>query len=227
MSEDNTLTAQARDRVGKGAARELRRNNMVPAVIYGDKKDPLSIALPRKETTLAIHAGGFMTTLLDIEVDGKKHKVLPKDYQLHPVSDVVMHVDLLRVSAKTAVTVEIPVVFLNEEECIGLKAGGTLNVVRFTVEVNCPANSIPDNFEIDLTSYDIGDSVNISAVDMPEGAEPTITDRDFTIATIATPAGLKSDEDADGDDEPVETEVINQKADSVMGEGEDGLKDKS
>ena len=219
MSDNNTLTAQARDRVGKGAARELRRNNMVPAVIYGDKKDPLSIALPRKETTLAIHAGGFMTNLLDIDVDGKKHTVLPKDYQLHPVSDAVMHVDLLRVSAKTEVTVEIPVNFLNEETCVGLKAGGTLNVVRFTVEVNCPANSIPEGFDIDLTPFEIGDSINISAVDLPEGVTPTITDRDFTIATIATPAGLKSDEDAEGDDEPVETEVINQKADDAEGDG--------
>ena len=219
MSDNDTLTAQARDRVGKGAARELRRNNMVPAVIYGDKKDPLSIALPRKETTLAIHAGGFMTNLLDIDVDGKKHTVLPKDYQLHPVSDAVMHVDLLRVSAKTEVTVEIPVNFLNEETCVGLKAGGTLNVVRFTVEVNCPANSIPEGFDIDLTPFEIGDSINISAVDLPEGVTPTLTDRDFTIATIATPAGLKSDEDAEGDDEPVETEVINQKADDAEGDG--------
>ncbi|MEN0040399.1 MAG: 50S ribosomal protein L25/general stress protein Ctc [Pseudomonadota bacterium] len=219
MSDNNTLTAQARDRVGKGAARELRRNNMVPAVIYGDKKDPLSIALPRKETTLAIHAGGFMTNLLDIDVDGKKHTVLPKDYQLHPVSDAVMHVDLLRVSAKTEVTVEIPVNFLNEDSCVGLKAGGVLNIVRFTVEVNCPANSIPEGFDIDLTPFEIGDSINISAVSLPEGVTPTITDRDFTIATIATPAGLASQSDEDGDEETVETEVINQKDDTAEGDG--------
>lgn len=214
MSNDK-LVAQARDRVGKGAARELRRNNMVPAVIYGDKKDPLSIALPAKEVRLAILAGGFMTSILDIEVDGKTHQVLPKDYQLHPVKDTPMHVDLLRVSRKTVVTVEIPVHFTNEETCPGLKAGGVLNVVRHAVEVTCPANSIPESFELDLTPFELGDSANVSSISLPEGVEPTITDRDFTIATIATPAGLRSD-DAAEDDEAPETEVINQKADTVM-----------
>lgn len=219
MSDDNQLTAQARDRVGKGAARELRRNDMVPAVIYGDKKDPLPIALPRKEVTLKIQRGGFMTNLLSIEVDGESHRVLPKDYQLHPVSDAVMHVDLLRVSRRTIVTVEIPVHFENEDNCPGLKAGGVLNIVRHTVEVNCPANAIPENFVVDLTPFEIGDTLHISAVTLPEGVEPTITDRDFTIATIATPAGLASDKDEDeGDEETVETEVINQKADTVMGD---------
>lgn len=218
MSDNNKLEAQLRERVGKGAARELRRNDMVPAVIYGDKKDPLSIALPLKEITKKIHAGGFMTGILDIQVGGKSHSVLPKDYQLHPVSDRVMHVDLLRVSSKTQVTVEIPVHFENEETCPGLKAGGVLNVVRHTVEVNCPANSIPENFPVDLSAAELGDSINISAVTLPEGVEPTITDRDFTIATIATPAGLRSDGvDADEDgDKPVEVEAINQKS----GDGE-------
>ena len=221
MSDTLELKAQARDRVGKGAARELRRQDMVPAVIYGDKKDPLPIALPRKETTLKIHAGGFMTTILSIEADGQTHNVLPKDYQLHPVSDAVLHVDLLRVSRKTQVTVEVPVHFENEETCPGLKAGGVLNVVRHTVEVNCPANSIPENFSIDLSPFELGDSINISAVDLPDDVVPTITDRDFTIATIATPAGLRSDDAAEeGEEEVVETEVINQKAETVEGEDE-------
>lgn len=201
MSEDNQLEAQARDRVGKGAARELRRNSMVPAVIYGDKKPPLGIALSHKEITKRVHAGGFMTNILSVTVDGESHQVLPKDYQLHPVSDKVIHVDLLRVSRRTIVTVEIPVHFLNEETCPGLKAGGVLNVVRHTVEVNVPATSIPESFEIDLEPFEVGDSINISAVTLPEDVEPTITDRDFTIATIATPAALRSDDaDSDGDD---------------------------
>lgn len=200
MSDANKLEAQARDRVGKGAARELRRNAMVPAVIYGDKKPPLGIALSHKEVTMRVHAGGFMTNILTIDVDGDSHQVLPKDYQLHPVSDQVLHVDLLRVSRRTVVTVEIPVNFINEETCPGLKAGGVLNVVRHTVEVNVPATSIPENFEIDLEPFNVGDSINISAVDLPEDVEPTITDRDFTIATIATPAALRSDSD-DSEDE--------------------------
>ena len=199
MSDANKLEAQARDRVGKGAARELRRNAMVPAVIYGDKKPPLGIALSHKEVTMRVHGGGFMTNILSIDVDGETHQVLPKDYQLHPVTDQVMHVDLLRVSRRTVVTVEIPVNFINEDTCPGLKAGGVLNVVRHTVEVNVPATSIPEGFEIDLEPFNVGDSINISAVDLPEDVEPTITDRDFTIATIATPAALRSESD-DADD---------------------------
>ncbi|MEM9678043.1 MAG: 50S ribosomal protein L25/general stress protein Ctc [Pseudomonadota bacterium] len=215
MSDTEVLKGQARDRVGKGAAREMRRNDMVPAVIYGDKKAPLSIGLPIKEVTLKIHAGGFMTNILSIDVDGETHSVLPKDYQLHPVSDRVMHVDLLRVSRKTQVTVEVPVHFENEETCPGLKAGGVLNVVRHTVEVNCPANSIPENFAIDLNAFSLGDSINISAVDLPENVVPTITDRDFTIATIATPAGLRSDDAADDEEaEAPVTEVTGQKSET-------------
>lgn len=218
MSNSNELTAQARERVGKGAARELRRNNMVPAVIYGDKKPPLSIALPAKEITMKIHAGGFMTNILSINVDGTVHQALPKDYQLHPVSDRITHVDLLRVSSKTVVTVEVPVHFINDETCPGIKVGGVLNVVRHTVEVTCPATSIPESFTIDLSTMGLGDSANISNVDLPEGVEATITDRDFTIATIATPAGLRSDgtEEEDGEAEVIETEITGQKS-----EGED------
>ncbi len=223
MSDALQLKAQARDRVGKGAARELRRQSMVPAVIYGDKKSPLAIALPQKEVTMAIHAGGFMTTILSIDVDGENHRVLPKDYQLHPVKDTPMHVDLLRVSRNTVVTVEVPVHFENEEICAGLKAGGVLNVVRHTVEVNCPADSIPENFVFDLEHFDVGDSINISNTQMPEGASPTITDRDFTIATIAAPAALRSDDasDDEGEEETPETEIINQKGDDEGKEGDD------
>ncbi|MEE9313216.1 MAG: 50S ribosomal protein L25/general stress protein Ctc [Rhizobiaceae bacterium] len=225
MSNEHKLEAQARDRVGKGAARELRRNSMVPAVIYGDKKPPLGIALPAKEITMKVHAGGFMTNILSITVDGTVHQVLPKDYQLHPVNDRVIHVDLLRVSSKTIVTVEIPVHYLNEEECPGLKSGGVLNIVRHTVEVNCPATAIPDSFEIDLLEAELGDAMNISDVTLPEGVEPTITDRDFTIATIATPAGLRSDgtdeEDGEGDEEMPETEITGQKSEGADEEAEE------
>src|SRR5690606_7226769 len=137
--ETYELTAEARERVGKGSARELRRNGLIPAVIYGDKQEPVSIALSRKDVTLKIHAGGFMTTLATIVVDGKKYSVLPKDYQLDPVRDFLMHVDFLRISKNTRVTVEIPVHFQNEEASPGLKRGGVLNVVRHTVECHCPA----------------------------------------------------------------------------------------
>lgn len=211
MSDIYELKAEARERVGKGSARELRRNGKIPAVIYGDGQPPLSIALPYKEVTMKIHDGGFMTTIATIEVDGKKIRVLPKDYQLDPVRDFTMHVDFLRISKNTSVTVEVPVHFINEEESPGIKRGGVLNTVRHAVEVNCPADSIPDAFVADLTGLDLGDGIHISNITLPDGVEPTITDRDFTIATIAAPAGLKSednaeDEEVEGDGEETTTE---------------------
>ena len=217
MSDNNVFEAQLRERTGKGASREYRRNSMVPAVIYGDKKDPISIVLPYKELSMAMHAGGFMNTIAVIKVDGQEQRVLPKDYQLEPVRDFIEHVDFLRVSKNTVVTVEIPVNFENEEDCPGLKKGGVLNVVRFAVEVNCPADSIPESFSVDLLPFDLGDSINISSVKLPEGVEPTITDRDFTIATIASPAGLKSEDEDEGAPEAPETEVIGEKKEE--GEG--------
>ncbi|KFB09489.1 50S ribosomal protein L25/general stress protein Ctc [Nitratireductor basaltis] len=200
------LKAEARERVGKGSARAARRNGKVPAVIYGEKEAPLAIALPYKELTMKIHGGGFMTTIATIDVDGKKIQVLPKDYQLDPVRDFTMHVDFLRVGKNTVVTVNVPVHFTNEEASPGIKRGGVLNIVRHEVEFTCPANSIPEFIEVDLTGSELGDSIHISAVKLPEGVTPTITDRDFTIATVAAPAGLKSDDAADegGEEEAAE-----------------------
>ena len=222
MSDTYELEAQARDRVGKGASRELRRNNMVPAIIYGDKKDPLAVALPYKELSMKIHGGGFMTTIATIKVGGEAHSVLPKSYDLDPVRDFIEHVDFLRISKNTVVTVDIPVHFENEEECPGLKVGGVLNIVRHTVEVNCPATDIPEFFSIDLLNSELGDSLNISSVDMPESVVPTISDRDFTIATIAAPAALKSEEEEDADGEAPETEIIGEEQEEgdEAGEGE-------
>ena len=187
--ESYELKAEARERVGKGSARELRRNGLIPAVIYGDKQAPISIALNTNEVTKRIHAGGFMTTVATIEVGGKKYKVLPKDYQLDPVRDFTMHVDFLRVSGNTQVTVEIPVHFINEEKSQGLKAGGVLNIVRHEIEVHCPADAIPEFFNVDLNGKKIGDSIHISDLTLPKGVTPTISDRDFTIATVIAPAG--------------------------------------
>ncbi|WP_174803573.1 50S ribosomal protein L25/general stress protein Ctc [Martelella limonii] len=206
MSKTNAmLTAEARERVGKGSARELRRNGMVPAVIYGDKQAPVSIAISRNEISKRIFGGGFMTTTFTVEVGKKKYMVLPKDYQLDPVRDFVMHVDFLRISEKSVVTVAVPVHFINDEKCPGIRKGGVLNIVRHEVEFHCPANAIPDSITVDLASAELGDSIHISAVELPENVTPVITDRDFTIATIATPAGLKSDAE-DGDEEADEVE---------------------
>ena len=168
---------------------------------------------------MKIHGGGFMTTIATIKVGGESHRVLPKSYDLDPVRDFIQHVDFLRVSKNTVVTVEIPVHFENEDECPGIRIGGVLNVVRHVVEVTCPADSIPENFSIDLTPFELGDSINVSVVTMPEGVEPTITDRDFTIATIASPAGMKSEEE-EMDDEMPETEIIGEERDDEEGEGD-------
>jgi large subunit ribosomal protein L25 len=202
MSQDTyELKAEARERVGKGSARELRRNGFIPAVIYGDKQAPIAIALSTNEVTKRIHAGGFMTTIATIDVDGKKIQVLPKDYQLDPVRDFTMHVDFLRVSGNTQVTVEVPVHFVNEEKS-GIKIGGVLNIVRHTVEFNCPADAIPEFITVDLSGAKIGDSIHISAVKLPAGVKPVIADRDFTIATIVAPAGgVQEDEEAPASEE--------------------------
>jgi large subunit ribosomal protein L25 len=189
------LKAEARERVGKGSSRELRRNGSIPAVIYGDKQDPIAIALNTNEVTKRIHAGGFMTTVATIDVNGEKISVLPKDYQLDPVRDFTMHVDFLRVSGNTEVSVEVPVHFVNEEKSPGIKVGGVLNIVRHEVELYCPASDIPEFLTVDLTGAKIGDSLHISAVSLPKGVRPVIADRDFTIATIVAPAAGVTEEE--------------------------------
>ena len=188
MSKSYELTAEARERVGKGSARELRRNGRVPAVIYGDKQAALSISLDYKELYYKIHGGGFLHTVATIDVKGDKIRVLPKDYQLDPVKDFPTHVDFLRVSANSRIKVEIPVHFVNQDTSVGLKRGGILNIVRHEVEFLCPVDAIPDAITVDLATVDIGQSVHISAVKLPEGLKPTI-DRDFTVATIVSPGG--------------------------------------
>ncbi len=193
MSEQAQLSATMREPSGKGGARAIRREGRVPAVIYGGDEAPISISLPYKEVDLRIHHGGFLTSVLTLDVDGSPVRVIPRDFQLDPVRDAPLHVDFLRITKNSVLTVEIPVHFANEEASPGLKRGGVLNIVRHTVEVTCPADSIPDEFVCDLTGLEINDSIHISSVVLPEGVEPTIRDRDFTIATIAAPAGMKEE----------------------------------
>jgi len=187
------LSAVARDRVGKGAARAIRRQGYVPAVVYGTGQPPKAIAIQFKEAQKLIYDGGFMTTMFEIDIQGDKERVIPRDYQLDPVKDMPIHIDFFRVAKGQTVTVEVPVHFLNQETCVGIKRGGTLNVVRHTVELFVPADAIPDSIEVDIKDLEMGDTLHISAVKLPEGCSPTIQDRDFTIATIATPAGFKEE----------------------------------
>jgi len=196
MADNSQLTAQARDRAGKGVARALRREGRVPAVVYGDKKSPDLISLAYNEVNRLWNKGSFMSALLDLEIDGKVQRVIPRDVQLDPVKDFVTHVDFLRLGKGATIAVDVPVHFTNEEESPGIKRGGILNIVRHEVELNCPAESIPESIEVDLTGTDIGDSIHISAVKLPAGVTPAITDRDFTIATVAAPAALVSEDNA-------------------------------
>ena len=207
MSENTKLSASERNRVGKGSARAARRAGMVPAVIYGDKKAPLGIELEARVIRKTVHEPGIFSRLLDIEVNGKSTTVITKDIQFHPVSDNILHLDFLRVSAKSNVEVSVAVEFINEADCPGLKIGGVLNVVRHEVELSCPPASIPDKLTIDLAGVKIGDSIHISAIELPEGVTPTITDRDFAVATLQSPGGGVKNEDEDTDtDAEVEAE---------------------
>ena len=198
MSNTTTISASERERVGKGSARAARRAGLVPAVIYGDKKDPVGITMEAREITKIVHQPGIFGRLLEIDVAGTKSTVLTRDIQFHPVSDVVMHLDFLRVSQSATVAVAVPVEFINEDKCPGIKIGGVLNVVRYEVELSCPATAIPEKITINLDGVKIGDSIHISAIPLPKGVSPTITDRDFTVATLASPGGgVKNEDDVD------------------------------
>ena len=210
MSDIYTITAAKRERAGKGVARALRSEGLVPAVIYGDNKEPEGLSIAIGELKKLFNTGKMMNTLLDLQIDGKKHRAIARDVQLHPVRDDILHADFLRLGKGAKIAVEVAVNFLNEETCPGLKKGGVLNVVRYTVELNCPADNIPASIDLDLAEADMNDSLHISEVALPEGVEPVISDRDFTIATIAAPAALKSEESGaeEGEDgEDAEAEV--------------------
>ena len=193
MSDIVVMPAVARDRAGKGPARAARRAGQVPGVIYGAKKDPNMIAVEERLLNKLLHQGGFFSTLFDVKVDGKAERVLARDVQFDPVTDKPVHIDFLRVSATTSVHVEVAVHFINEDKSPGLRGGGVLNVVRHEVELTCRADAIPQHIEVDLDGLDIGDGVHISMIKLPDGVHPTITDRDFTIATIAAPTVVRDE----------------------------------
>ncbi|MEA1943619.1 MAG: 50S ribosomal protein L25/general stress protein Ctc [Pseudomonadota bacterium] len=214
MSSNIVLNVDVREGTGKGAARAARREDLVPGILYGGDQDPVSINLRGNEIRKALLTGQFISHMMELEHEGKRQKVIARDIQFHPVSDAPMHVDLFRVTEKTRIDVEVTVNFVNEEASPGLKRGGVLNIVRHVVELNCPAGAIPESIEADLTGLDIGDSIHISAIPLPKGVESTISDRDFTIATLqGSRAVLEPETEEDGTEEMEEPEVINQKDD--------------
>ena len=190
MSEQLTLPAEARERAGKGASRAVRREGRVPAVVYGANQPPLSIHVEEKGLIKMMSNGHFMNSVVMIDVGGEQTRTLPKDVQFHPVTDRPLHVDFLRIGEHSQVTVAVPIRFTGEEESRGLKRGGVLNAVRHELELVCDAAEIPDEIVISLAGLDIGDSLHISAVTLPQGVTSAITDRDFTIATVVPSSGM-------------------------------------
>ena len=187
MSDNLNLSATKRDRAGKGSARAARRSGLIPAVIYGGKIAPETININANTFTKMMNQPGIMSNVINLDVEGKSTNVLARDIQFHPVNDRPLHIDFLRITASSTVTAMVPVNFINEDTSPGLKGGGVLNVVRHEIEMNCSAINIPESLTVNLAGTDIGDSIHISAIALPDDAQPTITDRDFTIATIAAP----------------------------------------
>ncbi len=219
MAESLELKAWARPRSGKGGARSVRREGRIPGILYGGGEDPVPLAVDDKAIRLQLLTGHFQSTIFMLDVDGKKTRVIPRSVQLDPVRDFPIHVDFMRVVKDATVTVAVPVHFLNEIASPGIKRGGILNVVRHEIEVRCPADAIPNHFDIDLTGLEIGDSVHISAMKLPEGVKPTITERNFTIATIV---GRSAEDEAKPTAAAVTTEAG---AEATPAEGAEAKKD--
>jgi len=193
MAEITSLSTEPRARAGKGAARATRRQGRVPGIVYGGAEPPVMISLDPRELSRALARRGFFATLVDVTVDGIAQRTLPRDVQLHPVTDAPLHVDLLRVAPNTRLNVTVPVVFVNHEQSQGLRRGGILNIVRHDIELNCTVDNIPDHLTVSLAGLEIGDSIHIGAVTLPEGSRPVIAERDFTIASIAASSAVREE----------------------------------
>ena len=221
MADIAAIQAERRLGAGKGAARALRRKGKVPGVVYGGGEDALAISLETARIALEHQRGGFFSRLYDLDIDGSSLRVLAREVQLHPVTSKVLHVDFLRLTSGSEVNVDVPVEFLNEDISPGVKRGGVLNIVRRTVELICQADSIPLVIEADIGELDIGDSVKISAINLPDGVRPGIADRDFTIATVAAPTVMVEEEEAAELEEGEEGEVLDGEASEGEAEGGD------
>ena len=204
MAELIELKASARKGTGKMANRALRKQKMVPAVVYGGEADPENVALEYKAVRQNYQTGHFLSTVYLLDVDGKQERVIPREVQVDPVRDFPIHVDFMRVSKSSRIDVAVPVHFVNEEASPGLKRGGVLNIVRHEIDLSCPADSIPESITVDLTGLNIGDSIHIHAVKLPAGVKPVIAGRDFTVATVAGSSALKPEVTAEAGEEAKE-----------------------
>ena len=220
MSEQLTLPAEARDRAGKGASRALRREGRVPAVVYGEKKEPLSIHVEEKLLNKMLSTGHFMNSVVMVDFAGQAHRTLPKAVDFHPVTSRPIHVDFLRIGEHTMLTVAIPVRFDNEEASPGLKRGGVLNVVQHELQLVCDAASIPNEIHIPLDGLEIGDTIHISQVRLPEGTKPANEDEDFTVATIVAPSAMKAEEEEEAPEGEVPTVEEGEEAEGAESESQ-------
>lgn len=236
MSEQSVLPAAKRERAGKGAARAVRREGMVPCVVYGDRKDPMMISIEPRHLMRELMGGHFYNTVYQIEVEGgSKERALPRDMQLHPVTDLPLHVDFLRVSKSTKINVNVPVTFINEEESPGLEEGGILSVVRYEIELYCAADDIPEEIVCDLTGYNMGDTIHISDLKLPENVVSAITDRDPVVANIDAPRSEEAVEEIEAEDAEAgeefgadaEEDADDESEDSGEGDSDEGSDDES
>ena len=209
-----------------GSTKSLLKKGMVPGIIYGKNTDSTMIAFEDKILQKLMHSGGFYSKIIELNVDGKTEKILPKSLQYHPVTDKLIHFDFLRVQDDTKVTVEVEVEYLNREACPGLKQGGVLNLVRRLVELSCNANNIPEKLQFDLISTDIGDAIKMSNIELPNGVLPTITDRDFVVATLVPPTveveeTKEEDVETEGDEEKTDGDAKETSEDKKEGFSDD------
>ena len=207
MPEIISLSAEPRASAGKGAARAMRRAGRVPGIIYGDGKEPMQISLEPRELARAVNRAGFFATVVDVAVDGAVHRTLAREVQHHPISDVALHVDFMRVSAGARVNVSVPVSFINQENSPGLRRGGILNIIRHSIDIACAVDAIPDRLVVDLSGLEIGDSVHIDSVTLPEGVRSVLSSRDSTIASIAASSAVREEALAAATTAPAEEEA--------------------
>ncbi len=190
----SNLKATKRESLSSGSNNKLRAKGLIPAILYGGKDANQNISVNKKEISGIINSDTFLSKVLELDVDGKKEKVIPRDVAYHVVSEEPIHIDFMRIVSGKKIILEIPVKFINHPDSPGLKRGGVLNIVRRKVELKCPAENIPDEIVVDLAGTDIGTSIKISSVTLPESVNPTITDRDFVVATVAAPTIIKEPE---------------------------------
>ena len=223
----SNLKAIKRDNSSTGATNKLRSSGFIPAILYGGKDPNQNISVSKKEISNIINSDTFLSKVIEIEMDGKKEKVIPRDVSYHVVSEEPIHIDFMRIVSGKKIILEIPVKFINHPDSPGLKRGGVLNIVRRKVELKCPAENIPDEITVDLNGTDIGTSIKISSVKLPENVLPTITDRDFVVATVAAPTVIKEPEKPaeEAAAEGAEGEVAADGAEAAAKEGEGAKKD--